>query len=166
MIREDGRTVWRWDRWGTVDYSGPAVGQAQVVRRLSASMARGAALVGGVTSVLCIGAAALAAGLPGLYGAALGGVLATGSALLTPVLMLRTTALDPGAVMLASFIGLVTKALILLIVLFTLGGAPGLHRMSLAVTLLVVFVATTAAEAWAGSKIKILIGPEPDPPSA
>ena len=153
--------MWRWDRWGTVDYSGPAVGQAQVVRRLSGSMARGAALVGGVASLLCIGVATVVAGLSGLYGSGLGGLLATGSALLTPVLMLRTTHLEPGAVMLASFIGLITKAIILLIVLFTLGGTAGLDRMSLAVTLLVVFVATTAAEAWAGSKIKILIGPDP-----
>lgn len=154
--------MWRWDRWGTVDYSGPAVGQAQVIRRLSGSMARGAALVGGLVSLVCVGVAALVAGLPGLYGAVLGGAVATGSALLTPVLMLRTTRLEPGHVMLASFAGMVGKAIIVLIVLFTVGSVPGLHRMSLAVTLLVVFVATTAAEAWAGSKLKVLIGPEPD----
>ena len=162
MIRRGGRTVWRWDRWGTVDYDGPAVGQAQVIRRLSGSMARGAALVGGATSLLCLVVATVAEGLPGLYGAGLGGLLATGSALLTPALMLRTTHLEPGAVMLASFGGLATKAILLLLALFTLGGAPALHRTSLAVTLLAVFVTTTAAEAWAGSKLKILIGAEPD----
>lgn len=158
--------MWRWDRWGTVDYSGPAVGQAQVIRRLSGSMARGAALVGAASSLVCAGVAAGLAGTEGLYGAALGGMVATASALLTPILMTRTTNLEPAHVMLASFVGLATKAIILLIVLFTLGSMPGLHRMSLAVTLLVVFVATTAAEAWAGSKLKILIGPEPDSSSA
>ncbi|MBC3193630.1 hypothetical protein H7X46_21460 [Pseudonocardia sp. C8] len=149
-----------------MDYSGPAVGQAQVVRRLAGSMARGAALVGGVTSLLCLAVATLVQGLPGLYGSGLGGLVATGSALLTPALMLRTTHLEPGHVMLASFAGLAGKAVILLAVLFTLGGAPGLDRMSLAITLLVVFVATTAAEAWAGSKLKILIGPDPGSPQA
>ncbi|WP_068796213.1 hypothetical protein [Pseudonocardia sp. HH130630-07] len=148
------------------DRGGLALGQAQVVRRMSAAMARAAALVGVAVSLVCVVVAAVVVGLPGLYGAALGGVLATGSALLTPVVMLRTTRLEPGHVMLASFAGLVTKALILLIVLFTLGGVDGLHRMSLAVTLLVVFVATTAAEAWAGSTVKVLIGVDPDPSSA
>lgn len=157
--------MWRWDRWGTVRYDGPAVGQAQVIRRLSGSMARGAALVGVVTTLVCVAVAAVTAGVPGVYGAAFAGVVATGSALLTPVLMLRTTELDPAAVMLASFVGLATKAIVLLIVLFTLGKEPGLHRMSLAVTLLVVFAATTAAEAWAGHKIKILIGSDPASPS-
>ncbi|MEU6696673.1 hypothetical protein [Pseudonocardia sp. NPDC046786] len=158
--------MWRWDRWGTVDYDGPAVGQAQVVRRLSGSMARGAALTGTVASLVCLVVATVAVGLPGTYGAGLAGLLATGSALLTPVLMLRTTHLDPGAVMMASFVGLATKALVLLLALFTVGSAPGLHRMSLAITLLVVFVVTTAAEAWAGSRLRILIGAEPGPPSA
>lgn len=158
--------MWRWDRWGTVDYDGPAVGQAQVIRRLSGSMARGAALVGSLTSLVCVGVATVLQGLPGLYGSGLGGLLATGSALLTPALMLRTTHLEPGSVMLASFGGLATKAIVLLIALFTVGDAPSLHRTSLAVTLLAVFVATTAAEAWAGSKLKILIGSEPGSSSA
>ena len=166
MIRRDGRTVGRWGRWGAADYDGLAVGQAQVVRRMSGAMARGAALVGGLTSLICVGVASVVQGLPGFYGSGLGGLLATGSALLTPALMLRTTHLDPAAVMLASFVGLATKAIVLLIVLFTLGGVSGLHRMSLAVTLLVVFVATTAAEARAGSKIKILIGVDPGSSSA
>ncbi|MBW0103691.1 hypothetical protein [Pseudonocardia sp. KRD291] len=142
-------------------YDGPAVGQAQVIRRLAGSMARGAALVGVVTSLVCVAVAAVSVGASGVYGAAFAGVVATASALLTPLLMLRTTTLDPAAVMLASFVGLATKAIVLLIVLFTLGNGSGLHRMSLAVTLLVVFVATTAAEAWAGHKIKILIGSDP-----
>lgn len=158
--------MWRWDRWGTVDYDGPAVGQAQVIRRLSGSMARGAALVGGLTSLVCVGVATVLQGVPGLYGSGLGGLLATGSALLTPALMLRTTHLEPGSVMLASFGGLATKAIVLLIALFTVGDSTALHRTSLAVTLLAVFVATTAAEAWAGSKLKILIGSEPGSSSA
>ncbi|MFE7201121.1 hypothetical protein ACFU8R_12665 [Pseudonocardia alni] len=153
--------MWRWDRWGTVEYDGPALGQAQVVRRLSGSMARGAALVGAATTVVCAVGGIVAAGVPGLSAAALGGLLATGSALLTPVLMLRTTHLEPGAVMLAAFGGLAMKAIILLLALFTLGGAPGLYRMSLAVTMLVVFITTTAAEAWAGQKLQILIGTDP-----
>lgn len=117
--------MWRWDRWGTVEYDGPALGQAQVVRRLSGSMARGAALVGVVTTVLCAVGGVIAAGIPGLSAAALGGLLATGSALLTPMLMLRTTHLEPGAVMLAAFGGLALKAIILLLALFTLGVGRG-----------------------------------------
>ncbi|MEJ8281857.1 hypothetical protein [Pseudonocardia spirodelae] len=158
--------MWRWDRWGTVEYDGPALGQAQVVRRLSGSMARGAALVGGAATVLCTAVAAVVAGVPGLWAGLLGGLLATGSALLTPALMLRTARLEPGAVMLAAFGGLAMKAIILLAALFTLGGLPGLHRMSLAVTMLVVFVATVAAEAWAGQKLQILIGSDPGSPDA
>lgn len=152
--------MWR-QAWRGPTYDGIAVGQAQAVRRMAGAMARGAALAGVAVSAVCVVAAAVLQGTPGLWGAGLGAVLATGSALLTPVLMLRTTALEPAGVMLASFIGLATKAIILLLVLFTLGSAPGLHRMSLAVTLLAVFVVTTAAEAYAGSKIKILIGVDP-----
>ncbi len=63
--------------------------------------------------------------------------------------------------MLAAFGGLAMKAIILLLALFTLGGTAGLHRMSLAVTMLVVFITTTAAEAWAGQKLQILIGTDP-----
>ena len=156
----------RWAAWRSPRYDGLAVGQEQAIRRMAGAMARGAALVGVVASVLCIGVATLAQGVPGFYGSGLGGLLATGSALLTPVLMLRTTTLEPAIVMLASFVGLITKAIVLLAVLFTLGNMAGLHRMSLALTMLVVLVATTAAEARAGSRIKILIGSDPVPPSA
>lgn len=152
--------MWR-RAWHGPRYDGIAVGQAQAVRRMAGAMARYAALAGVGVSVVCVVVAASVHGVPGLYGAGLGAVLATGSALLTPVLMLRTTTLEPAGVMLASFIGLATKAIVLLLVLFTLGSAPGLHRMSLAVTLLAVFVATTAAEAYGGSRIKILIGADP-----
>ena len=62
--------------------------------------------------------------------------------------------------------GIIRVRIVLLIALFTVGDAPALHRTSLAVTLLAVFVATTAAEAWAGSKLKILIGSEPGSSSA
>lgn len=156
----------RWSALRAPRYDGLAVGQEQAIRRMAASMARGAALVGVGVSVVCVGVAAVVEGGPGLWGAGLGAVLATGSALLTPVLMLRTTTLEPAVVMLASFAGLATKAIVLMAALFTLGSAPGLHRMSLAVTMLVVLVATTAAEARAGSKIKILIGSDPAGPGA
>lgn len=156
----------QWAAWRSPRYDGLAVGQAQAIRRMSGAMARGAALVGVGVSVLCVGVATVVQGVPGFYGSGLGALLATGSALLTPVLMLRTTTLEPAVVMLASFVGLTTKAIVLLAVLFTLGNVAGLHRMSLALTMLVVLIATTAAEAHAGSRIKILIGSDPGPPSA
>ncbi|MFP5020090.1 hypothetical protein [Pseudonocardia phyllosphaerae] len=158
--------MWSWAGSERGRYDGPAVGQEQALRRLSSSMARGAGLTGVAASLVCVVVALLVAGIAGLYGAAAGAVLGTGSALLTPLLVRRTAALAPQFVMLASFVGLITKMIVLLMVLFTLGGAEWLDRMSLAVTMLVVLITTSAAESWAGYKVRVLVGVDPSAPGA
>lgn len=150
-----------WRRGREPNHDRIAVGQTEVVHRMAGAMARCAAVAGLVAGVLGILLAGLGAGVPGVLGAGLATVLGTATTLLTPLLMLLARRLEPAVVMLVSFAGFALKAVVVLAVLFTLGSAPALDRMSLAVTLLVVFVATTAAEAWAGNRVKVVLGAGP-----
>jgi hypothetical protein len=56
--------------------------------------------------------------------------------------------------MMASLGGYVQKMIILLVALFVAGSIPGVHRMSLAVGLLVTLIGVTAAEGWAGYRFR------------
>lgn len=127
----------------------PAVGQEQALRALAADMRRAVlgavAVVGPVAVVVCW----FVAGSGGVLGAVLATAFGAGSALFTLWLMRRTAGREPRAVMLASFGGFLQKMIVLLVALMAADAIPLVHRMSLAVTLLVVLITVTAAEGWA-----------------
>src|SRR5690349_16909409 len=128
----------------------PAVGEHSL-RALAADMRRAVLAVGAVVGPVAIVVCGVVAGLGGVLGAVLGTVFGLGSALFTLWLMRRTAAREPRAVMLASFGGFLQKMIVLLVVLMAADAIPAVHRMSLAVTLLVVLITVTAAEVWASS---------------
>ncbi|BBG04302.1 MULTISPECIES: hypothetical protein [Pseudonocardia] len=142
------------------------VGHEQAMRRLSASMARNAALLAVLVGAGCVIAFTLLAGRPGLSGAGVGALTCTVFGLLTSVLVRGTAEMPPRFVMLASVTGWLTKSLILFGVLFALGRAPWLDRDALVVTLLLGMIATAAGEAWAAYRMRILVGEVPAGPSA
>jgi len=130
------------------------VGQEQTLRALAASMQRHTLVAGGMMVVATAVGGTVAAGVPGALSAALGAGLGIGSSLFTLWLMRRSAHREPRAVMMASLGGYVQKMIILLVALFVAGSIPGVHRMSLAVGLLVTLIGVTAAEGWAGYRFR------------
>jgi F0F1-type ATP synthase assembly protein I len=133
------------------------VGQEQTLRALAASMQRNALLAGAALVVAAPVGGAVAAGVPGALSALLGVALGIGSSLFTLWLMRRSAHREPRAVMMASLGGYVQKMIILLVALFVAGSIPGVHRMSLAVGLLVTLIGVTAAEGWAGYRLRTAV---------
>ena len=130
------------------------VGQEQTLRALAASMQRNALLAGAALAVAATAGGAVAAGVPGALSAALGAGLGVGSSLFTLWLMRRSAHREPRVVMMASLGGYVQKMILLLVALFVAGSIPGVHRMSLAVGLLVTLIGVAAAEGWAGYRLR------------
>nr|PZM99875.1 MAG: hypothetical protein DIU77_04865 [Thermocrispum agreste] len=97
----------------------------------------------------------LAVGLPGVWGALLGGAIAVASSLLTLVLMKQSAELPPQVVMAVALGGYVVKLVALLIVAITLKGVAWLHPTSLALTLIAAVVVWTGAEVVAFRRTKI-----------
>lgn len=131
-------------------------GQEETVLALGRAMLRNVVVVSSVTTVVVVVACGVAAGLPGAVSALVGAVLGVLSSLFTLVLMRRTATHEPQAVMVASFGGLLTKMIFLLAVLFPIGAIDGVHRVSLGVGLLAVLIAATAAEGWAGYRLRTM----------
>lgn len=127
----------------------PAVGQEHALRALAADMRRATLVVGAAVGPVAVVVCGFVAGLGGVLGAVLATAIGIGSALFTLWLMRRTAGREPRAVMLASFGGYIQKAIILLVALMVADSIPVVHRMSLAVTLLVVLITVTTAEGWA-----------------
>jgi hypothetical protein len=113
-------------------------------------MRRGVWVAGPVAGVVAVLGSWWVAGIAGLLSGLLGVVLGIGSALFTLWLMHRTADREPRAVMVASLGGFLQKMIILLVALWLADQLPGVHRMSLAVSLLVVLIAVAGAEGWAG----------------
>lgn len=130
------------------------VGQEQSLRALAAAMQRNALLAGGALAVLAPAGGALAAGAAGALSALLGVGLGIGASLFTLWLMRWSAHREPRAVMMASLGGFVQKMIVLLVALFVAGSIPGVHRMSLAVGLLVTLIGVTTAEGWAGYRFR------------
>lgn len=107
--------------------------------------------------VVAIGAviAVLVVGLPGLWGALLGGGIAIGSSLVTLFLMKQSAELPPQVVMAVALGGYLVKIVALLIVAMVFRGVSWLHPISLALTLIAVVVAWAGAEIVAFRKTKI-----------
>lgn len=133
------------------------VGQEATLRGLAAAMARGAVLAGAITVVAGVVVAAVVAGPSGAWSALLGGTIALGSSLITVALMRRTAALAPQAVMVVSFGSLLLKAIVLLPALFLLDRVDGVHRESLALSVLAVLIVVSAAQGWAGYRTPTMI---------
>jgi len=128
---------------------------ADSVRKLADAMLRTAILpsVGVVAAGALI--AWLAVGMPGLWGALLGGVIAIASSFVTLFLMKQSAELPPQVVMAVALGGYLVKIVALLIVAITLKDAAWLHPTSLALTLIAAVVAWTGAEIVAFRKTKI-----------
>jgi ATP synthase protein I len=126
------------------------VGQAATLRALAGAMLRVAAPLATVTVVVAVVVFTLRSGVPGAWGAALGGGVAALSSLLTLAVMRRTAAREPRVVMVASLGSSLTKAIVLLVALFGLGQVPGIDRWALALSMTAVFIVVSFAEGWAG----------------
>ncbi|MTD53665.1 hypothetical protein [Amycolatopsis pithecellobii] len=128
---------------------------AQSVLKLADAMYRGAlwpavatVVIGAVVSVFLVG-------LPGLFGAIVGGVIAFGSSLVTLWMMRKTAAMDPMAVLAVSLGGYILKILVLLGVMMLLRHVSFLHSKALAFTMLAVILVWAAAEFAAFRRTKI-----------
>ena len=139
-------------------------GQEQTVRALARAMFRNATAAAVVVGAAAVVVAAVLVGPAGVLSAAAGAALAYASSLLTLLLMRRTATLAPQAVMIASFGGSLLKMILILAVLFPLGAVEGVHRGSLAIGMIVVLIAVTAAEGLAGYRLRTLnVEPVPGP---
>lgn len=128
---------------------------AQSVLKLADAMYRGALWPGVATVVIGAAVSLIVVGLPGLFGAIVGGVIAFGSSLATLWMMRKTAAMDPMAVMAVALGGYIFKILVLLGVMTLLRNVGFLHSKALAFTMLAVIVVWAAAEFLAFRRTKI-----------
>lgn len=138
-------------------------GQEETILALGRAMLRNVVVVSSITTVAVVAASWLTAGPSGAVSALVGALLGVLSSLFTLVLMRRTATREPQAVMVASFGGLLTKMIFLLAVLFPIGAIDGVHRVSLGVGLLAILIAATAAEGWAGYRLRTMYVVPDDP---
>lgn len=128
---------------------------AQSVLKLADAMYRGALWPGVATVVIGAVVSLIVVGLPGLFGAIVGGVIAFGSSLATLWMMRKTAAMDPMAVMAVALGGYIFKILVLLGVMTLLRNVGFLHSKALAFTMLAVILVWAAAEFVAFRRTKI-----------
>ncbi|WP_425458419.1 hypothetical protein [Amycolatopsis rhizosphaerae] len=119
---------------------------AQSVLKLADAMYRGALWPGVATVVVGAVVATVVVGLPGLFGAVVGGVVAFASSLATLWMMRKTAAMEPMAVMAVALGGYIFKVLVLLGVMMLLRNVGFLHPKALAFTMLAVILVWAAAE--------------------
>jgi ATP synthase protein I len=134
--------------WGTNPHAESVHKLADAMMRFALWPAVVTVVVGAVVSVVLFG-------LPGLWSALIGGVVAFGSCLATLWMMHRTAALPPMMVMAVALGGYIFKMLVLLGVMTLLGGISGLDRYALAFTMLAVILVWAGAEVLAFRKTKI-----------
>lgn len=136
----------------TVESANP---HAAVVRKLADAMLRTAVWPGVATVVLGALLAAMWVGVPGFFGALVGGIAMSASSLLTIVLMRWTGGMDPMFVMAASLGGYFVKTGVLMMVMTMLGGVEALHTESLAFTMLATIMVWAGAEVAAFRRTKL-----------
>ncbi|OZM74167.1 hypothetical protein CFN78_05860 [Amycolatopsis antarctica] len=122
---------------------------------LANSMLRTALLPSAATVAAGVLVSTLWVGLPGLFGALVGGGLAVASCLLTILMMRKSAALMPALVMAVALGGYVFKLMVLMIVMTLLRGVEVLHPYALSLTLLAVILVWAGAEVVAYRKAKI-----------
>jgi hypothetical protein len=132
-------------------------GQEQTLLALAAAMRRGVRAVALVVGVPAVVAAGVVGGPAGALSALGGVVLSVAASLFTLWLMRRTADREPRAVMIASMGGFIQKMIFLLVGLFALGAVDGVDRKALAHATLAVLIATTAAEGWAGYRLRTAV---------
>ena len=135
----------------------PAVGQEQTLLALSVAMLRALGVAALATGIPAVAVAGVVAGVPGAISALAAAVLVVLVSLFTLWLMRRTAAREPRAVMMAIFGGYIQKMIFLLLGLFGLGAVDGVHRMSLALTALVMLIAISGAEGYAGYRLRAVV---------
>lgn len=118
-------------------------------------MLRTALVPGAVTAVLGAIVATVLFGVSGLVSALIGGVVAFGSSVLTIWLMRTTGGMNPMFVMVAALGGYIGKMVVLLVVMTLLGWVEGIHRESLAFTMLATIMVWAGAEVVAFKRTKI-----------
>jgi ATP synthase protein I len=119
---------------------------AASVRKLAAAMLRTAWLPTLIAVAACAVLAVSIVGLPGLWGALVGGAIGIGISVLTIVLMRLSAELPPMVVMAVAMAGYVAKLLVLLVVIVTLKGVGDLHPYALGLTMLASLFVWIAAE--------------------
>lgn len=125
------------------------------VRTLASAMLRTALLPGLATVLIAIALATVLAGLPGLYGALIGGAVAFGSSLATLGMMRWSADLPVMMVMSVALGGYVFKLIALMVVVLLLKDVEGVHRMSLGLTVVAVILVWATAELIAFKRTKI-----------
>jgi ATP synthase protein I len=128
---------------------------AQSVLKLADAMYRGALWPGVATVVVGAVVSLVLVGLPGLFGAIVGGAVAFVSSLATLWMMRKTAAMEPMAVMAVALGGYIFKILVLLGVMMLLRHVGFLHSKALALTMLAVILVWAAAEFLAFRRTKI-----------
>lgn len=101
-----------------------------------------------VAVILVVSAAAwwFAAGLPGVYGALIGGVVGGGFMIVTVAIMIATSGMGPNAIVGVVLGSWLVKAVILLILLVVLKDLTFYNRYALGVTVIVTLTAALALE--------------------
>lgn len=125
------------------------------VIRLADANLRHALWPGVATVVLGIAAGAIFAGMAGVLGALVGGVVAFASSFATLWLMRKTSHLPPIMVMAAALGGFAGKMVLLLLVMMAVRPIDWLHTESLAYTMLATVIVWAAMETVAFRKTKI-----------
>lgn len=116
------------------------------VRALAAGMLRYGLPTGLATITVGAVISVIAVGLPGLWGALVGGSIGLLLSLLTILLMRQSADLPPMVVMAVAMGGFVVKMVVLLLMVVALKGVPELHTYALGMTLLASIIAWAAAE--------------------
>lgn len=133
----------------------PANPHAESVLKLASNMQHDALIWIGVTMVIALVAAFFYAGLNGLIGSLVGGVVALGSVLLTILMMRKTANMPPTFLLVIALGGYAGKTIVLFMVMFGLRYVTYLDKYSVALTMLVVILVGAAAEFRAFRRTKI-----------
>ncbi|WP_436491756.1 hypothetical protein [Actinokineospora sp. HUAS TT18] len=128
---------------------------ARALRTLASAMFRYALWPSLAAVVLGVVIFGILHGTKGALGALVGGSIACASSLLTLWLMRKTAGAGAHIAMAASLGGFVGKMLVLLLVMTALRDVEALHRLSLAITMIVVVVVAAGAEALAFRRTKL-----------
>lgn len=116
------------------------------VRALAAAMLRYGLPTGVVVIVVGAVIAVIVVGMPGLWGALVGGAIGLFLSLLTILLMRQSADLPPMVVMAVAMGGFVVKMVVLLLMVVALKDVQVLHTYALGLTLLASIIAWAAAE--------------------
>jgi ATP synthase protein I len=116
------------------------------VLRLASAMQRYAVIVTAVVAVLALAVAFLMRGVPGLVGALVGGVIATGLGWLGTWVMAQTARATPAGVMIGAMTAFGAKILFMLVFLLLFQGTTLFDNRSFAFTMLALTMAWIIGE--------------------